>query len=74
MKMTAGEAVVQIMVKEGITDAFGIPGAGINPVYKYLENAPIMWRPVPMRRLLTIGQVIRSLWRSVPQARAQLIL
>ena len=33
MKMTAGEAVVQIMVKEGITDAFGIPGAGINPVY-----------------------------------------
>ncbi len=41
MKMTAGEAVVQIMVKEGITDAFGIPGAGINPVYKYLENAPI---------------------------------
>lgn len=41
MKITAAEAVVQIMVKEGITDAFGIPGAGINPVYKYLENAPI---------------------------------
>ena len=41
MRITAGEAAVQIMVKEGITDAFGIPGAGINPVYKYLENAPI---------------------------------
>lgn len=41
MKITAGEAAVQIMVREGITDAFGIPGAGINPVYKYLENAPI---------------------------------
>lgn len=41
MKITAGEAAVKIMVKEGITDAFGIPGAGINAVYKYLENAPI---------------------------------
>lgn len=41
MKVRAAEAVVQIMVKEGITDAFGIPGAGINPVYKYLEQAPI---------------------------------
>lgn len=41
MRITAGEAAVQIMVKEGITDAFGIPGAGINAVYKYLENAPI---------------------------------
>ncbi len=41
MKMTAADAVVRIMVKEGITDAFGIPGAGINPVYKYLETAPI---------------------------------
>ena len=41
MKLKAAEAIVQIMVKEGITDAFGIPGAGINPVYKYLEHAPI---------------------------------
>lgn len=41
MRIKAAEAVVQIMVKEGITDAFGIPGAGINPVYKYLKNAPI---------------------------------
>ena len=41
MRVKAAEAIVQIMVKEGITDAFGIPGAGINPVYKYLENAPI---------------------------------
>ena len=41
MLMKAAEIAVQIMVKEGITDAFGIPGAGINPVYKYLETAPI---------------------------------
>ena len=39
--MTAGEAIVSILVKEGITHAFGIPGAGINGLYKYLENAPI---------------------------------
>lgn len=39
--MKVAEALVQIMAKEGIQDAFGIPGAGINPVYKYLEGAPI---------------------------------
>ena len=39
--MTVAEALVQILMKEGITDAFGIPGAGINAVYQYLENAPI---------------------------------
>ena len=36
MKMTAAEALVKIATKEGITTAFGIPGAGINPVYKYM--------------------------------------
>lgn len=41
MKVTVGQAVVQIMVKEGITDAFGIPGAAINSLYKYMEDAPI---------------------------------
>ena len=39
--MKAAEALVQIMVKEGIRDAFGIPGAGINAVYQYLQDAPI---------------------------------
>ncbi len=39
--MKAAEALVQIMVKEGIQDAFGIPGAGINAVYQYLKDAPI---------------------------------
>ncbi len=41
MKMKAAQAMVEIMVKEGITTAFGIPGAGINPVYQFLEKAPI---------------------------------
>ena len=39
--MKVAQALVEILVKEGIRNAFGIPGAGINPVYKYLENAPI---------------------------------
>ena len=37
--MQAAEAVVKILEDEGITDAFGIPGAGINPVYKYLKTS-----------------------------------
>ena len=41
MKMTAAQALVEIMCKEGIKTAFGIPGAAINPVYKYMEHAPI---------------------------------
>jgi len=39
--MQAAEAVVKILEKEGITTAFGIPGAGINALYKYLEKANI---------------------------------
>ncbi len=37
--MLVAEAIVQILEKEGIEDVFGIPGAGINPVYKYLEKS-----------------------------------
>ena len=40
-KMNASQAMVQILEKEGITDAFGIPGAGINGLYKYLEPSGI---------------------------------
>jgi tartronate-semialdehyde synthase len=32
-RMTAAEAAVQVMRKEGVTTAFGIPGAAINPLY-----------------------------------------
>ena len=39
--MQVAEIIVKILEKEGITDAFGIPGAGINGVYKYLEKSPI---------------------------------
>lgn len=39
--MKVAEIVVRILEDEGITDAFGIPGAGINPVYKYLKTSKI---------------------------------
>jgi tartronate-semialdehyde synthase len=39
--MQVSELIVKILEKEGITDAFGIPGAGINGVYKYLKDSPI---------------------------------
>lgn len=37
--MKVAEVIVKILENEGITHAFGIPGAGINPVYKYLKTS-----------------------------------
>ncbi|MCL2093618.1 MAG: thiamine pyrophosphate-binding protein [Treponema sp.] len=39
--MQVAEAIVHILEKEGIQHAFGIPGAGINPVYKFMANSKI---------------------------------
>ena len=39
--MQVAEIIVRILEKEGITDAFGIPGASINPVFKYLKDSSI---------------------------------
>jgi tartronate-semialdehyde synthase len=38
-KMLAAEAVVRILEDEGVEVAFGIPGAGINPVYRELSKS-----------------------------------
>ena len=37
-KMTAAEAAVYVMEKEGIKVAFGVPGAAINPLYSALKK------------------------------------
>ncbi|NEX64389.1 glyoxylate carboligase [Noviherbaspirillum galbum] len=37
-RMTAAEAAVQVLHKEGITQAFGVPGAAINPFYAALRK------------------------------------
>src|SRR4249919_216855 len=36
-KMRAIDAAVRILEKEGVTDAFGVPGAAINPLYSALK-------------------------------------
>jgi len=37
-EMTAIEAAVLVLEKEGVTTAFGVPGAAINPLYAALEK------------------------------------
>ncbi|MGI5403728.1 glyoxylate carboligase [Streptomyces sp. CA-135486] len=37
--MTAARAAVEILKREGVTNAFGVPGAAINPFYKALQAA-----------------------------------
>lgn len=39
--MIVAEVIVKILEKEGITDAFGIPGASINGLYKYMSKSNI---------------------------------
>src|SRR5499433_933982 len=38
-KMTAADAAVRVLEKEGVTTAFGIPGAAINPFYAAMRKA-----------------------------------
>ncbi|MEV7684693.1 glyoxylate carboligase [Streptomyces bungoensis] len=37
-RMTAARAAVEILKREGVRDAFGVPGAAINPFYKALKE------------------------------------
>jgi tartronate-semialdehyde synthase len=37
-KMRAIDAAVRILEKEGVTIAFGVPGAAINPLYSALKK------------------------------------
>lgn len=37
-KMRTVDAIVQILHKEGITNAFGVPGAAINPLYSAIKD------------------------------------
>lgn len=39
--MNVSEAIVRVLEIEGITAAFGIPGAGINGLYKYMQGSKI---------------------------------
>lgn len=37
-KMRAVDAIVLILEKEGATEAFGLPGAAINPLYSAMKT------------------------------------
>ena len=37
-KMTAAEAAVRVMEREGVEHVFGIPGAAINPLYAAMKR------------------------------------
>ena len=37
-RMTAAQAAVEILKKEGVTNVFGLPGAAINPFYKAMQT------------------------------------
>ena len=37
-KMNAAQAAVLVMEKEGVSQAFGVPGAAINPLYAALRK------------------------------------
>jgi tartronate-semialdehyde synthase len=37
-KMTAAQAAVWVLEKEGVTQAFGVPGAAINPLYSAMRK------------------------------------
>ena len=38
-RMTAADAAVAILLREGVTHAFGVPGAAINPLYAALVRS-----------------------------------
>ena len=68
-RMSAIEAGMRVLEKEGVTVAFGVPGAAINPLYAMLKKrhtsatsspgtwrAPRTWpRATPGRRRATSG-------------------
>ena len=37
-RMPAIEAAVRVMEREGVTHAFGVPGAAINPLYAAMKR------------------------------------
>ena len=38
MKMRAAQAAIHVLLREGVTTAFGVPGAAINPVYAAMRS------------------------------------
>ena len=64
-KMRAVDAAMYVLEKEGITTAFGVPGAAINPFYSAMRSTAVFvtfWR--------VMWKVLRT-WRKVIPAQRQ---
>src|ERR1051325_1274434 len=46
-RMTAAAAAVEILKLEGVEQAFGVPGAAINPVYREPKTVGAIAHPLP---------------------------
>ena len=44
--MNVADRFVEILIEEGITDIFGIPGEQIMPLYKAMSESSINHRPI----------------------------
>ena len=60
--MTAADAAVAILRAEGVTHAFGVPGAAINPLYAAMRRDGnidhVLARPIVPRSHCTIATLI----------------
>ncbi len=62
---TVSELVVKILEAEGITDAFGIPGASINGVYQYWRKQHQALYPPPWGSLCPCGGgLLQGKWKN----------
>ena len=71
-KMTAVEAAVRVLEKEGVTTAFGVPGAAINPLYAAMKRAEQHHAHprAPRRRRLAHGRGLHARARPATSASA----
>ena len=54
-RMTAARAAVEILRREGVSNAFGVPGAAINPFYAALKASGGIRTLQQCRQLLEAG-------------------
>jgi glyoxylate carboligase len=70
-KMRAIDAAVRMLEKEGVTIAFGVPGAAINPLYSAPKRRDSIGHILPVGGLPSAGAARRR-WLSHGQSsRAQ---
>lgn len=64
-KMRAVDAAMYVLEKEGITTAFGVPGAAINPFYSAMRKHG------GIRHILAVMWKVLRTWRKVIPAQRQ---